>query len=376
MSEKSIEIAKHYEESKSISATARHFGLTRATIKEHLSRASRNGVAPGLTPAPGVPGYSMGKTTVQYAPDGTIINEWRRLYPEAQDVEAWVKALEERIVGKAPKIKVPKQTQDDLLLEICVGDHHLGQLSQADETGGENYDTNIAAKLLVGAVGCILADSPKVGKIVLVTMGDYFHADGRTPTTERSGAILDVDTRFSRRIDKGIEALCTCIEMAAAAAKEVEVICISGNHDHHSSIWLGRVMSAYYHNQKNVTIRTDPKPRQYVRHGKVLLGYQHGHMMKPEKWALAYALETGKDFNETEFHYGRLGHLHTRQTMEYPSLVIEVLPVLAAPDAWTNESGYHSRRAITAYTWSKNYGLRCKNERGVREIEDYIKGRS
>ncbi len=373
MSERSIEIANYHAESPSISATARHFGLTRSSVKEHLNKASRHGAAPGLVKAPGVPGFSIGKTTVQYDDQGKIVNEWRRLYPDSADVEEWVKALEERVIGKAPVIKVPKQVQEDLMLEICIGDHHLGQLSQGEETGGDNYDTNIAAKLLVGAVGCVLADSPKVGKILLVTMGDFFHSDSRSPMTERSGAILDVDTRFSRRIAKGIEALCACIELAAAAAKEVEVICISGNHDHHSSIWLGQVMSAYYHKQKNVTIRTDPKPRQYVKHGQVLLGYQHGHMMKPEKWALAFPLETGQDFVDTEFHYGRLGHLHTRQTTEFPSLVIEVLPVLAAPDAWTNESGYHSRRAITAYTWSKNYGLRSKNERGVREIEDYIK---
>ncbi len=373
MSERSIEIATYHATSPSISATARHFGVTRGVVKEHLNRASRAGVAPGLTKAPGVPGYHMGKTTIQLDEDGKIITEWRRLHPDAQDAESWAQALEDRVASKAPKIKVPAKTNGDLMLEIAIGDHHLGMLSWPEETGEGPYDSKIAVDLLVGAVGSVISSCERPDKIVLAVLGDFFHADSRVAQTEKSKAPLDVDSRFCKRMDMGIEAMCRCIELAATAAAEVEIIIISGNHDYHSAKMLQRILAAYYRNEKSVTIRTNPRLRQYLQWGKVMLGYAHGDTVKTGKWALAFPVEAAEIWSATEFRYGRQGHFHTRVTEEFPGVVIETLPILAAPDAWTVEGGYHSRRAITAYLWSKKYGLRSKMERGVQEILDYIK---
>ncbi len=372
MSERATEIATYHATSPSIRQTAKHFNLSRSTVKEHLAAASRSGVAPGLVKAANVPGMAIGKTTVQYDADGSIIQEWRRLFPEAADAEAWCAALEERVAGKAPKIVSPKKTNGDLLLEIAIGDHHLGMLSQAEETGEENYDTKIAVELLVNAVGSVIAGCERPQKIVLAVLGDYFHADSRVAQTEKSKAPLDVDSRFCKRIDQGIEAMCRCIELASTAAAEVEVLIISGNHDFHSAKWLTRLLVAYYRNSKQVTIRCNPRLRQYLQWGKVMLGYAHGDTVKVGKWALAFPVEAADIWSSTEFRYGRQGHFHTRSTEEFPGVVIETLPVLAAPDAWTVESGYHSRRAITAFLWSKRYGLRSKMERGVQEIRDFM----
>lgn len=374
-SERAVEIATFHGTSKSISETARHFGLTRATIKDHLAKAARAGVAPGLVAAPGVPGMLIGKTTVQYDNEGKIIQEWRRLFPEAQDIEAWAEQLAERVAGKAPKIAAPKESAKDLLLEIAIGDHHLGMLSWPEETGEGPYDSKIAVDLLVGAVGSVIAGCERPQKIVLAVLGDYFHADSRIAQTEKSKAPLDVDSRFFKRITQGIEAMCRCVELASASAAEVEVVIISGNHDFHSMKWLMMLLSAYYRNEKRVTIRSNPRLRQYLQWGKVMLGYAHGDTVKVGKWALAFPVEAPEIWADTEFRYGRQGHFHTRSTEEFPGVVIETLPVLAAPDAWTVESGYHSRRAITAFLWSKEYGLRAKFERGVREILDFIKAR-
>jgi hypothetical protein len=370
MTERAIEIATFHATSSSISATARHFGIGRSSVQDALMRAARHGKAPGLVAAPGVPGMAIGKTTVQYDADGKIIQEWRRLFPEATDVETWIATLEDRVKAKAPKIKEPKPVEKDLLLEIPIPDHHLGMLSWPKETGA-SYDANIATELLVNGVASVIAECPRPGKIALVVMGDYYHADGRTATTERSGAPLDVDSRFCRRIDQGIEALCRCIELAAAAAKEVEVIVISGNHDWHSCKWLARVVGAYYRSTPRITVRTDPKARQYIVHGKVMLCYMHGDTMKSSRFAQIVPTEATAEWGATEFRYGRIGHWHHRVTEEHPGIVVETLPTLAAPDAWAIEGGYLSRRAMTAYLWSSRYGLRSKMERSVQEILDY-----
>ncbi len=357
----------------SVRGTARGMCLDRSTVQGHLARAAKLGWSPGLTKAPEVAGMAIVKTTVQYDEAGKLVNDWRRLVPEMQEIEDWVKTLEDRVAGKAPRIKAPTKANDDLLLEIAIGDHHLGMLSWPEETGEGPYDSKIAVDLLVGAVGSVIAGCERPDKIVLAVLGDFFHADSRVAQTEKSKAPLDVDSRFCKRMDMGMEAMCRCIELAEAAAKEVEVVIISGNHDYHSAKYLQRVLAAYYRREKSIVIRTNPKLRQYLQWGKVLLGYAHGDTVKTGKWALAFPIESAEMWSKTEFRYGRQGHFHTRVTEEYPGVVIETLPSLAAPDAWTVESGYHSRRAITAYLWSKRYGLRSKMERGVQEILDYIK---
>ncbi len=102
-----------------------------------------------------------------------------------------------------------------------------------------------------------------------------------------------------------------------------------------------------------------------------MLAYMHGDTMKGAKFAQIIPTEATAEWSKTEFRYARIGHWHHRVTEEYPGLVVETLPTLAAPDAWAIEGGYLSRRALTAYLWSKEYGLRSKMERGVKEIMDY-----
>jgi hypothetical protein len=368
MTERYEHIAALHAEGKSQRAIARELNIDRSTVALELRKASMRGLAPGLVKAQNVPGMMIGKTTVQYDADGKIIQEWRRLFPEARDVEAWVKSLEERVAGKAVKVKAPKVVKDDLLLEIPIPDHHMGMLAWGKETRGDDYDCDKATHLLVAGVASVIRESPAVGKIVISVMGDYYHADSRSQTTERSGHVLDCDSRFSKRVDAGIDALCQCVALAQAAAKQVELVFISGNHDWHSIKWLSRVMDAYYNQEKAVTVRPAITPRQYVRHGKVMLAYMHGDTMTAVKFAGLIPAEVPEMWAATEFRYGRVGHWHHRSTQEVPGVTVETLPTLAAPDSYASEHGYHSRRAITAFLWSAKFGLRSKMERCVAEL--------
>lgn len=321
-------------------------------------------LAPALIPE----GMRPGKTTVQYDAQGNVINEWRRLHPEMDDLEKVVQRLEKRVAGKAPVIPKPTgKIESDLLLEIPIPDHHLGALAWAAETGAD-YDTEISAKLLVDSVAMTLADTPKVGKVLLVNMGDFFHADGRTAVTEKSGHVLDVDSRFEKRIDAGIQAFCACIELALKHAETVELVSIPGNHDLHSVKWTSRVLAAYYRNNPRVIVRTNPRNRQYVQHGRVLLGFMHGDCMKAAHFARVIPAEQPKMWNDTEFRYGRVGHWHHRVGDEFPGIVIETLPTLAAPDSYAADHGFMSRRALTTFLWSAKWGLRRKMELSVGEI--------
>jgi hypothetical protein len=365
-------IASRHAAGESIQGIAKATGLSRSTVRSYLKRAARHGIACGLLRAPNVPGFSISTTTRHLVKDAqgrvTVAAEWRRDRPDAMDTEAWISALEDRIKGKAPTLPRPRAGSDaDLLLEIPIPDHHMGMLAWSQETGAD-YDCKIATRLLVGAVASLIAESPRVGRIALVVLGDYYHSDNRSGMTEKSGNVLDVDSRFSRRVDAGIEALCACVELAATHAASVDVVVISGNHDWHSAKWLARVMAAYYSKHKRVKIHTDPAPRKYLTHGKVMLAYMHGDTMKAAHFARVIPAESGDAWAQTQYRYGRVGHWHHRSTEEFPGVVVETLPTLAAPDAYATEHGYLSRRAITGYLWSAKWGLRAKMERSPGEI--------
>lgn len=357
-----------YAQGHGVRTVAKMLGLSRSTVADHLKAAAKKGTSPGMSPATPIEGMTVCKTTVQTDAKGNIVNEWRRWVPEAEDIEAVIAHMEERVAGKAPALATaPKNASDDLLLEIPIPDHHMGMLSWAKETGTD-YNCDMATSLLVGGVKAVLANSPPVGRAVLVVLGDYYHSDNRSGITERGGNILDTDSRYARRLDAGVEALLQAVEMCAKHAKQVEVVVISGNHDWHSAKWLARVLRAYYCKSKRVAISLDPAPRQYVRHGSVLLAYMHGDTMKAAQFARVIPQEAAQDWSTTTFRYGRVGHWHHRATEEYPGVVVETLPTLASSDAWANEHGYLSRRAITSYLWHAKYGLRCKSEYSPSEI--------
>jgi AcrR family transcriptional regulator len=363
-----------WAEGASTRSIAKQLGISRSSVRSHQAALALKGFAPGaLVTAAEVPGMSLSKTTVQYDAAGNLIQEWRRLRPDVQDAESWVATLEERVRGKAPKIKRLSVDDADLLLELPVPDHHMGMLAWGQETG-EDYDCKIATKLLVGGVQSVLAELPPVRKIALVVLGDYYHSDDRSGMTEKSGNRLDTDSRFARRVDAGIEAMCGAVELCAGRAYEVEVIVLSGNHDWHSAKWLARVLAAYYKDLPQVTIRTDPAPQQFVRHGNVLLAYTHGDTMKAQEFARLIPALNPKDWAGASFRYGRIGHWHRRVTEEFPGVVVETLPTLAAPDAYAADHGFRSARAITACLWSAKWGLRAKLERSHGEILEVCRG--
>jgi hypothetical protein len=347
---------------------AAQLGISRAALRRRLETLARHGQSPGMTPARPIDGMFVVKTTVQTDAQGNIVNEWRRWVPGAEEIEQALQSMEERVVGKAPKLPSgPQMLDKDLLLELPIPDHHMGMLSWAKETGSD-YNCVTATQLLVNGVRSVLKETPPVGKALLVILGDYYHSDNRSGVTERGGNILDTDSRYTKRLDAGIDAILQSIELCALRAAQVEVLVISGNHDWHSAKWLSRVLASYYRKEKRVHVHLDPGPRQYITHGKVLLGYMHGDTVKASHFARLVPQEAATQWAQTTYRYGRVGHWHHRSTEEYPGIVIETLPTLAAADAWANEHGYLSRRAITSYLWHAKYGLRCKAERSPEEV--------
>ena len=122
------EVIAAYAQIRNKSEVARALGVDARTVYNHVKRAESEGNAPWLTPAAISPTMNLHKTTVQYNADGDPIQEWRRLIPQASDMEAFVDSLCERVQGKArvPKKRATRTDNDEILAELAFYDTHIG----------------------------------------------------------------------------------------------------------------------------------------------------------------------------------------------------------------------------------------------------------
>lgn len=330
-----------------------------------------------LAPVAPIHGLNMTKTTVQYNAAGDVIQEWRRLAPEAEALEAIADNLCKIVKGKSPKLPpAPKIKTEDLMLELPLFDVHFGKYCDAHETD-TNYDIKIAKKIVVGAVDRVCQTAGPVGETLIVIGGDFFHSDTRHNRTEMSGHPLDVDTRQHKVWEYATNAIHESVLTAAKYSAKVRLLVIPGNHDWESSYHLSRVLAAYYRNEARVSVVDSPKSRRYVRWGVVLLGFAHGNLMKMGDMATLMAHDQGKIWGETKFRVWHMGHIHKAKGLKHLSfdgvhgVEVEHLESIAGTDAWHHENGFVGMpRRLTGFVWDRKQGLRQRIYVNASEIEE------
>lgn len=351
---------EQYQRLGSYNKVAHHFKVHPANVARTLKRAARRGDI-NLTAYQTPPGFRVGKVTVQANAEGEIEREWRRIYPEAEDVAAWVEDLCNQAAKAGPKIKPPR-IKGDTALEIPIGDMHMGMYSWAEETG-ENWDTERACRMFTRGVSYLIDQAPKsAGHLILADLGDFLHSDNRYGLTEKSGNVLDMDTRWCRVVDMARDAWLQAIETAAARFATVHVVMTPGNHNPHAAHWMARVVAAYFRNAPGVHVETVPTSHRYHRWGRSLFGYSHGHLIKATQLASIMATGSGDAWAGSRHRQWRCGHVHhsTRDVYkdrdESDGVTVEYFPILPPRDAYHAEKGYLSRRLIQGILHHQEYG--------------------
>ncbi len=252
---------------------------------------------------------------------------------------------------------------EDVMAEIAIMDFHFGQASWDKETRGKNYDIEIASKLLDETIDDFIAGTKgKVGKYLLPLGNDFFNVDNDTNTTN-GGTAQDEDSNFKRTHLTAEALLITQIDKLSAIA-DVDVVCISGNHDKQRLWYLGEYLSAWYRNSSTVQIDNSPPQRKYYRWGKNLIGFTHGNNEVKGSLPLLMAQEKPLDFAETKYRSWHIGHLHgrseknTRLVKETNGIREMVLPSLVPLDAWHTGKGYGQLTEATCFLWDKRKGNR------------------
>lgn len=338
---------------------AQALGIPPGTLRNRLITAwTLYGKAPGVPTVPLPAGTNIGKTTMQVDARGNVTQQWARLHPSQEQMESFVDSMLERVDKKGPTIPTPKVKGD--ILQVIIGDPHAGMYAWAKETGSD-YDIDIFLKLHLGAIRQLIDRAPPCKEIILTWLGDLMHSDSKLGVT-KSGHILDMDGRFGAIIDAVQQCVNGAIEYAARKCSKVTAVFCSGNHDHQSTSWIQRLVSAWWRNTKHVDIPVFEGNRHYLRRGAVLLGVHHGDKIAGNRLAHLMATEC-KDWSETRHRYYDCGHVHHSKklapafdTEEHPGCIVEYHRVMAGLEAYGHEAGYCASRAMTARILSEKYG--------------------
>lgn len=352
-----------------IRTAATQLSLARSTVRDVYKRVEQRCINAGghssLVKVPIPLSMRMSKTTVHVHSEKGIIEEWRRLHPDVAEFEAWAQEFADQVRGTAPKIPVcRKLPKENILRTWMLSDHHLGMRAWGKETNDDDYDTKAGLNLLKRAAEYCLPAPGEVQKILIASLGDFWHADSRTPVTERSGNILDVDSRWMHTLQLGVLAFRSIIEEAARRAPEVEVVFVPGNHDYHTSCAASMILAAAYEKSPQIHIVVPTSNIIPVVHGKTFLVFTHGDRIQARRLQSVVSADFPELWGQTKYRYGHCGHIHqTRQGGTYlatrdesEGLLVENHPILPPRDAYAAGEGYRAQRATEVVDYHSEFG--------------------
>jgi UDP-2,3-diacylglucosamine pyrophosphatase LpxH len=290
-----------------------------------------------------------------------------RLKPKAgpstrECVEAMIQAASKPLRKPLTKsVKAPKR--DGLWQVLIVADTHFAKYAWRETTGGDDYDLTIAERLVGEATEELLAmgDTYKPVRRTIALLGDLFHYDTPAGTTT-SGTPLERDGRLQKMIQVGCDSLLGAIERSAATVP-TDVTIVNGNHDETLTWAFQRIMQERFRNDRRVRIDGRYTGRQYVTHGRNLLGFVHGHRAK-RKLPQIMALEAAADWSQCPYREWHTGHFHSqaaewqRPIETLDGVIVRTAPALCPPDDWHSVNGFiGSRQACETFIYSPEGGL-------------------
>lgn len=318
------------------------------------------------------PGFAF-RGVSQYDP---VTRRWlkteRSKADHAQALLDAVAGLADKI-PREPLIAAPIVASDVLLAAYLLGDPHVGLYAWAPETGND-YDLDIAERELVGSVDYLVSQAPACETALIFNAGDFFHSDNQSNRTNRSGASLDVDGRWSKVLAVGIRVLCRVIDRALEKHAAVIVRNEIGNHDDHTSIMLAHCLDHHYRDNPRVTIDTSPAKFWYYEFGACLFGTTHGDTCKLAALPGVMAYDAAEAWGRTKHRIWYTGHVHHESVKDHPGVTIETLRTTAPGDAWHRASGYRSPQSMRCDVWHREAGRLDRREAPIELVREWLKG--
>ena len=344
-------------------AAANALGNVESNVAQHVSllrkKAARKGYAPdqGITHGT-ADGYSLkGYSHLTKTPDGEPI--WLKADGDkVQQEQAFREAVEaaKESIPRAKPEKPPQSTAADLCACYVISDAHIGMLAFSEETGGEDWDTQIAEDTITRWIYAAIQSAPKAHTGLLLQLGDWLHFDGLDALTPQSRNILDTDTRFQLLVRVAVRVLRRILSLMLRKHERVHVIMADANHDPASSAWMREVFSALFEDEPRLTIDTSADTYYGFRWGDVSIFAHHGHKSKLPEISRTFAGKFREMYGNTQYSYAHIGHLHHTASKEDPLMITEQHPTLAAMDAYAAKLGCVNQRGAHCITYHRSYG--------------------
>lgn len=310
-------------------------------------------------------GFLTKRKTIQYDRNGDVINTWEKSELDQESLTQQVKLVIEDLCKSAkpaPTIAPPKITEEDIMTFYPLPDIHFGMLVCKDEVShGLNFDLKIAEDWVKTSFKYLVDSAPKSKTCVIADLGDFLHSADDSNRT-KSGNILDVDQRHSKIVRIAFEALRMLILAALKKHETVYFYSVPGNHSDNISIYLKAYLNAWFRADKRVVVMESNKMQQYHVFGKCILGFSHGHTLKPEKADSVLIADNMSVVSDSLYRYFHFGHFHTDKSFSTPLCKIEVHTNLPPTDHWADSMGYRGLIGLAkAIVYHKLYGELSRN---------------
>lgn len=338
-----------YVKGMSKSEAARHLGISRSSLRDRLSKGSKD---PAISEAMAAVGTEMVPSTV-WVKTATHSVMLRPVESKTGLIEHIRDAMED-LQAIAP-VATPDHTEADLLTCYTLADVHMGMLAWGDECG-EDYDTEIASERVRKWVSHCVSQAPASEEAIILDIGDLMHANDNTNQTQASKHVLDTDTRFFRTVDVTIETMAAAVEIALTKHRKVSVRIMRGNHDPEAYIAIMFGLLQRYRKEPRVDIEKTPVDFFARQWGKVMLAGHHGDRSKATGLVLHMADRYADMWGGTKWRYLFTGHLHHHKSQDIGGVHWEQLRAVTAKDAYAASYPFSARSEMQAITYHKERG--------------------
>jgi hypothetical protein len=364
-SERQAEIAAMSDSGLTKSQIAKRLGINERNVYRVLERVKKNAVKRGHSPdhdmVHTVPeGYKVKGVSTYYNEEGKPTGQWvKSTSDEKQRAEALLKAVEESsaTLPKFKPVKPLKQADSDLASLLTITDFHLGMKAWR-ASDGDDWDVTIARDVFLNAVHDMLQASPNSEVGILNQLGDFLHWDGLVQVTPTSGHHLTGDDRYSKLVELSITVMTEAVHLMLKRYQRVVVVQAEGNHDLASSVWMRKFLKHRFQDEPRVEVIDNEFPYYAYLHGKIMLGFHHGHKLRMAQLQKLFASEPRfrEMWGASEHAYIHCGHLHHERVLDDAGCTVEQHPTLSARDNYASSNGYVSQRGAKIITYDKSEG--------------------
>ena len=311
-------------------------------------------------------------------------------------VKIWLKKKTDQLLGfesilesiqkQSPHIRLIKRKplkpkSSERVLELSLFDPHIGLRCQKPASD-VRWSINIAQETMFSVLEQLLEYAEHYGPfeyIVFPFGNDFLHTDNVYNTTTQGTHQPEAEAWKTTFI--AAEQIAIQLVDRIKRVAPIKIIVVPGNHARQSEFVLGRLLRAYYHNDKNVSINAEPSPYKFHHYGVNLIGFEHGHSIKqPVRLAALMANECRDIWSKTVYREWHLGDQHRKGSnkpsmLEEQGVSVEYLPGLTAPNEWHRLKSFNwQKRAGLGFIWDKTCGPISRLQVNINNYTEKIMG--